>query len=142
MDGVTRSIVFLNSSPRHQLLVRQRLQFETTPASTNTCSQLAAGANKSAKREFRQILASSKTYTDLSECIGGIEGGEQVLKEVEQTLEARERAVDASRFREVVQAETPTTNSVEPLEVKPTSPRIPPAPALQLETEAVSLVSV
>ncbi|KAG8921881.1 hypothetical protein FRC01_014788 [Tulasnella sp. 417] len=66
---------------------------------------MSPGAKKSAKKEFRATLASVKTYADLSEFIGGIEGGEEVLKEVEQVLIAREQAKDVSRLLEVVQTD-------------------------------------
>ncbi|KAG8975165.1 hypothetical protein FRC05_006333 [Tulasnella sp. 425] len=110
-------------------------QFKSPP------SVAPAGAKKSAKKEFRATLASAKTYTDLSEFIGGIEDGEEVLKEVEQVLEAREQAVAASRLLEVVRPDTtePAPSKDVP---EPSPPVIPPPPALQFETGVASMVTV
>ena len=55
-----------------------------------TLSPVAAGANKSAKKQFREVLSHAKSYEDIAEFIGGIEGGEDVLKEVEDALSRRD----------------------------------------------------
>ncbi|KAG8899187.1 hypothetical protein FRC00_001797 [Tulasnella sp. 408] len=109
-------------------------QFKSPP------SVAPPGAKKSAKKEFRATLASAKTYANLSEFIGGIEGGEEVLKEVEEVLAAREQAKDVSRLLEVVQTDAQGTAPVG--EQPPSlSTTIPPAPALQFEPGVASLVS-
>ncbi|KAG9027748.1 hypothetical protein FRB95_007407 [Tulasnella sp. JGI-2019a] len=60
-------------------------QFKSPPAVA------PAGASKSAKRQFREVLAKAKTYEGISEHIGGIDGGEEVLASVSSALGARER---------------------------------------------------
>lgn len=51
---------------------------------------IAAGANKSAKRQFREVLAKAKTYDGIAEHIGGIDGGEGVLESVSLALAGRD----------------------------------------------------
>jgi len=58
-------------------------QFKSPPAVA------PPGANKSAKRQFREVLAKAKSYDGIAEHIGGVDGGEEVLKAVSEALAAR-----------------------------------------------------
>ncbi|KAG8895955.1 hypothetical protein FRB99_000248, partial [Tulasnella sp. 403] len=50
------------------------------------------GQDKSAKKNFRELLSKAKKYDDLADFVGGLEGGESVLQEVEEALAARPKA--------------------------------------------------
>jgi len=101
-------------------------QFKSPP------SVAPPGANKSAKKIFRDILAKAKTYDDLSACFDGVEGGEEVLKEIKAILEGREGlpAIDTTLASE----ELPDTFTIPSSLPGATSPHIvetePLAPTL------------
>ncbi|KAG8878779.1 hypothetical protein FRB98_005992 [Tulasnella sp. 332] len=80
-----------------------------------------AGASKSAKRQFREVLSKAKTYDGISEHIGGIDGGEEVLESVSSALATRERQLSEVHSEEILSTATDAEHP-EP-ERPPRSPR-------------------
>lgn len=93
----------------------------------------AAGANKSAKRQFREVLAKAKSYDGIAEHIGGIDGGEEVLRSVSEALSARSLggAIAAEEVEVPVVSET---------ERPPPSPRLVLPPSSFEDGEGARLV--